>query len=146
MPIPLLKIADNGLKDKAQSLGPNDYIQTNIALNRTIFLRSVRGELTKLQYCPNSDSCTRSQGNLDGTSNFQNVPQNEITWVIGSDYVGYSLKNAMVNPKQNNSDRTFSQVNSRFFKKQKLTNNFGENYHIKLKDLTLNCRLCKILF
>ena len=44
MPIPLLRKTDNNLKDKPSSLGPNDHIWTNIALNLTILLRSFRGE------------------------------------------------------------------------------------------------------
>ena len=99
---------ENSFNNKSLPLGPNDDNRTNLGLNLAILLRSIAVEkpnsrlkfITVQNVTATKVSCA---SNKDGTSNLQNVPQNQATKTVVSDHLGDLPSTVMVNPNPNNN-------------------------------------------
>ena len=90
-------------------LEPNDHIWAKNELNLATLLRSDVDENPDflLNFNPTPTMTTTAalgESNLDNSSNLRNVPQNQTTKTVLSDYLGDSLNTTMVNPNPHNRD------------------------------------------
>ena len=90
-------------------LEPNDHIWAKNELNLATLLRSDVDEnpdfLLNFNPTPTmTNTAALGESNLDNSSNLRNVPQNQTTKTVLSDYLSDSLNTTMVNPNPHNRD------------------------------------------